>query len=129
MHKLRPAFLGLCVAAGLGLAPNALSRSETGPKPVKVSVIVYGHPNDNPQFSGKIVCAPHVVHAGTPLLFEIKNLDNEFHDIEINGMTSRRMGHNGRAVMRVTFKKPGTYIVSAPDDNASGISGTIKVVA
>ena len=53
----------------------------------------------------------------------------EFHDIEINGMTSRRMGHNGRAVMRVTFKKPGTYIVSAPDDNASGISGTIKVVA
>ena len=38
-------------------------------------------------------------------------------------------GHNGRAVMRVTFKKPGTYIVSAPDDNASGISGTIKVVA
>jgi hypothetical protein len=130
MRNRRPAFLaGIILVLALALVPSALSRGVKSPPSIKVQVKVYGHPNDNPQFSGKIIFAPNVVHVGTVLVLDIKNLDNDVHDIQVNGLTSRRMGHNGRAILRVTFKKPGTYVASAPDDDASGISGTIKVVA
>jgi hypothetical protein len=73
---------------------------------------------------------PALINVGTVIL-DVVNSDDDEHRLTIDGVTSRMMGPDGgKAVMRVTFKKPGTYgiAVSADNNDAIDISGELKVV-
>ena len=62
-----------------------------------------------------------------PVIFTILNRDNNIHLVEINGVTSRWIGANkGKAILRVTFSKPGVYSAGCPDARP-GITGQIRV--
>jgi hypothetical protein len=67
----------------------------------------------------KVFFNPSIVNVGTVLIV-VTNSDVEGHILEINGKTSRFMHEDGgRAVMRVTFRKPGTYFVGLGIDIAA----------
>jgi hypothetical protein len=131
--KRRHALTGFGFAAmvmALSVVPGAWPHPSKSPPKlvVRIRATMYGHPNGNVQFPGKITFTPDVVNVGT-VIVQVRNLDDDFHTFELNGVTSRRMGGDGgKAVLRVTFKKAGTYAAGAPDDDSSGITGALKVV-
>src|SRR5262245_31656571 len=52
---------------------------------------------------------PTTINVGTVIIIA-RNSDNEMHQLIINGVTSRWMGPgSGTAVLKVRFKRPGTY--------------------
>jgi hypothetical protein len=78
--------------------------------------------------------SPSVVSVGTVIMV-VRNSDPEVaHQLSINGAYSRWMGPNGgTAVMKVTFKRPGTYIAATiggfpPDGAETGGAGSVKVL-
>ena len=123
--RLLPLTAGLLAAAAV--APVALA-AKAAPLSAVVRVTIHGHPQGNVEVPGKVFYSPDRVKVGTLVTFMITNHDSIGHDFEIDGVTSRTMGHNGgRAVIKVLFKRAGTYFGSCIDDNHSGIGGNFVV--
>ena len=77
---------------------------------------------------------PNVINVGTVLIV-VRNSDpGVAHQIGINGVYSTWMGPNGgTSVMKVTFKRPGTYVAGTfggfpPDGGETGGEGVLKVL-
>lgn len=75
----------------------------------------------------EVTFSPALINVGTVIIL-VSNSDKEAHQMEINGVSSRRMGGGGKAVMRVTFKTPGIYPISLSADTPVPVSGALKVV-
>jgi hypothetical protein len=82
----------------------------------------------------KVFFTPSVINVGTVTIV-VRNSDPVVaHQISINGVYSRWMGpHGGTAVMKVTFKRPGTYVAGTfggfpPDGGEAGGEGVLKVL-
>jgi len=122
--------VGFAVAcATVPAASPARSSALASPRPplIKVSARIRSEgPYPSPL---KVFFTPSVVNVGT-ILFVITNSDNGHHFLQIGGVSSRMMGPTGgKAVMRVTFKKPGIYGVATnllPGEYLDG--GSITVV-
>ena len=93
-----------------------------------VRVTIHGHPMGNPELRGVVSYVPDKTKAGTLVTFKITNTDNTFHAFEIDGVISRFLGpHAGKGIIKVLFKKRGTYLGLCPDDHATGIGGEFIV--
>ena len=75
----------------------------------------------------EVTFSPALINVGT-VIIEVSNSDQDAHQLEIDGVTSRRIGGGGKAVMRVTFKTPGIYPVALTADTPVPVSGALKVV-
>jgi hypothetical protein len=126
---LASAFAVAVVFAVQGASARDSAAAKTPKAPLlKVLAVIHGHPRGDVRYPGKIFFSPAVINPGT-VVIEIRNLDDDFGRMLINGVSSRIMGPNrGRAVIRVTFKKPGAYTATLPDEETSGIYGVLKVV-
>jgi hypothetical protein len=123
MRKL----LVLTGVATVALVPlsSASASGTRSPAPTIVKVTVFGHPY--PAVPGKIVFSPKTVKRG-PVVIKITNTDDEWHLFEVAGVRSRLIGPNGgRAIIRLTFKKPGLYFASCPDDKDVNFAGALAV--
>jgi hypothetical protein len=135
--QARLAIFGATVAlAVLGSVPAAWSDSSTAAakrstKPLlKVTVrirVIEGIWGARPV---KLFFTPSVVNVGTVAIVA-RNSDHEYgHTVSINGVKSRWMGASGgTAVMKVTFKRPGTYIAATEvEEGETDGSGLLKVI-
>ena len=113
------AICGLTVAlAVLAAAPAARSDSSSAAakrptKPLlKVTAGFESFTGNGPQPPVKVFFTPSVINVGTVKIV-VRNSDPDVaHQVGINGVVSRWMAANGgTAVMKVTFKRPGTYVV------------------
>ena len=78
----------------------------------------------------KIFFTPSVINVGTVVIVA-RNSDFEWgHTVSINGVKSRWMGPSGgTAVMKVTFKRPGTYVAGTEvQEGETDGSGLLKVI-
>src|SRR5258707_5937834 len=82
----------------------------------------------------KVFFTPRVINVGTVIIV-VRNSDpGVAHQVGINGVYSAWMGPNGgTAVMKVTFKRPGTYVAGTfggmpPDGGETGGEGVLKVL-
>jgi hypothetical protein len=80
----------------------------------------------------KVFFTPSVINVGTVIIVA-RNSDPEVaHRLSVNGVSSRWMGPGGgTSVMKVTFKRPGAYIVQVfggIGDGQTDGSGVLKVV-
>lgn len=90
----------------------------------------YNYPGRNnfALYPREVTFTPDLVNVGTVIL-SIENLDVETHELQIAGVTSRLMGANGgMAVIRVTFKRPGTYGVALLNNEGFTVKGGLKVI-
>jgi plastocyanin len=117
-------FLALPAPLAIPTGAGAAHRAQA----VTVRVTIHGHPGGNVISPGTITFVPDKVKAGTKVTFRITNTDIRGHNFLINGRQTREMGpHRGQGVLQVTFRKPGQYSASCPDDNHSGIGGVLDV--
>jgi len=128
--RMRVLTWGVAAAAcgAFALAPLASAHpSKTRhSSPTVVTVVIVGQPQA--QTPGRILFSPTTVKQG-PVVLKITNTDGEWHNFEIDNVFTRLMGPNGgMATLRMTFKRPGVYYATCPDDEF-GISGTFKVTA
>jgi hypothetical protein len=117
-------------ALALCLVPAAWSHPSSGVKKVpilRIRATIYGHPLGSLESPGEVVFKPSIVNVGTVIII-VKNANDEPSHLEIAGVLSRRIGSGGRAIMRVKFKRPGSYDATVPDDTTTGIIGVLKVV-
>ena len=113
------AVFGIPTGAGAALGAQA----------VTVRVTIHGHPDGSVINPGTIPFVPDkIFKAGTRVTFKITNTDTQGHNFLIDGRQTRVMGAlRGKGVLQVTFRKPGQYSGSCPDDNHSGIGGVLVV--
>jgi hypothetical protein len=88
----------------------------------------------DPLIPVRVFFSPNVINVGTVLIV-VRNSDpGVAHQLGINGVVSKWMGPNGgTAVMKVKFKRPGTYVAGTfggmpPDGGENGGEGLLKVV-
>jgi hypothetical protein len=134
------AVFGVTVAlAVLGSAPAAWSDSSSASanrpaKPLlkltaRIRVI---------EGSGSVVTpvgvffTPRVINVGTVIIVARNSDPDTAHQLSVNGVVSRPMGPGGgTAVMKVTFKRPGTYLVQVLGGTLglyTNSSGLLKVL-
>jgi len=81
----------------------------------------------------KVFFTPSVINVGTVIIVA-RNSDPEVaHRLSVNGVYSRWMGPgSGTSVMKVTFKRPGTYLgqvfggIGNGQTNGSGLLKVLK---
>jgi hypothetical protein len=137
----RLAIVGVTVAlAVLGSAPAAWSGSSSaaatrGAKPLlkltaRIRVIEVGSPGTLTPV--RVFFSPSVINVGTVIIVARNSDPQVAHKLAINGVTSKPMGPDGgTAVMKVTFKRPGTYLVQVfggIGDGQDNGSGELKVL-
>jgi hypothetical protein len=139
LSKSRAAAFALLAATALATtmvaAPGAWSHSTAKPKKhvvkIRARIRVDSDPDslkDRNLAERAVFFTPSVVNVG-PVIIVVSNTDDDDHWIEINGVTSRKIGPGGRAIMRVTFKRPGMYRVGVSGDDLSNVGpGLLKVV-
>jgi plastocyanin len=76
--------------------------------------------------SRSIYFAPAKIRRGR-ITLRITNADNDEHIFAINGVASSWIKPKQTTKLTVTFKRPGVYTASCPDDNGAGIAGLLKV--
>jgi len=126
-----------CVLAAFSAASAGATEStadRTKPRTIlKVNVTIRQAPETSPGGGAstliKAFFSENPLNVG-PVIFVIRNLTNGNRTLVLNGVSSRSMGPDGgTAVMRVTFKHPGIYIVGvASTDNFASNTGEIKVI-
>jgi hypothetical protein len=86
-------------------------------------------PNGGVVIPVRLSLAPSTVKVGTVVIV-IRNLDRTGrHQLTVNNATSPSVGPGARTVMRVTFKRAGTYVVQTVITLAeNGGAATLKVV-
>jgi len=91
----------------------------------------YDYPGETTTFlrnNRKVIFSPDLINVGT-VAISISNGDNEGHEFEIDGVTSPAIGPGGRAVIKVTFKKPGVYPAAViSDDPIFTVTGALRVI-
>jgi len=135
---LLAAFGAVAVILVLGTASAAWSHSSTTPASkiptrllIKVKAKIVHTPfgsHDTNTEAIKVFFTPSVVNVGTVLILVSNVGFDDRHLFEINGVRSRMMGPDGKAVLRVTFKKPGSYSVAVSSDDPIGVIGELKVI-
>jgi hypothetical protein len=80
-----------------------------------------------------VFISPRVIPVGTVIIVARNSDAQSSHQLSVNGVTSRWMGEGGgTSVMKVTFKRPGTYTVTVTggliDEGESGGAGLLKVI-
>jgi hypothetical protein len=121
-------------------AVPAFSASSTAPKQVPARFLIKvkarirvntsaGQPGIAIDTAARqVTFSPALINVGT-VIIEVSNSDPDAHQLEINGVTSRRIGGDGgKAVMRVNFKTPGIYGVALTTDTPVPVTGSLKVV-
>ena len=131
------AIFGVTVAlAVLGAAPAAWSDSSSAAakrptKPLlKVTArirIIEGGGSLKPL---QVFFTPSVINVGKVIIVARNSDPESAHQLSINGVYSRWMGPGGgTSVMKVTFKRPGSYLVAVADgDGQTGGYGLLKVL-
>ena len=78
----------------------------------------------------QVFFSPSVINVGTVIIVAHNDDVSAWHQFSINGVNSTWMGPgSGTAVMKVTFKRPGSYSASATTDNGEyGGYGVLKVI-
>lgn len=132
------AIFGVTVAlAVLGAAPAARSDSSSAAakrltKPLlKVTARIRIIEGTSDQRPVGVFFNPTVINVGVVIIVA-RNSDPEVaHQLSINGVRSRWMGPgSGTSVMKVTFKRPGSYaatVVGGIGEGQTGGSGLLKV--
>jgi hypothetical protein len=130
-----------CIAASLVAlaATPAFSASSATPKKIPARFLIKVKArirvNLSPGLPGvaidtaarEVTFSPALINVGTVIIL-VSNSDKDPHQLEIAGVTSRRMGGGGKAVMRVTFKTPGIYSVALTTQTPVPVTGALKVV-
>jgi hypothetical protein len=134
--RARFAVFGVAVAlAVLGSAPAAWSDSSSASvtKPLlKLTARIRVIEGSGTMTPVKVFFAPSVINVGTVIIVA-RNSDPEVaHQLSVNGVISKPMGAaGGTAVMKVTFKRPGNYLVQVFGGVGNGQtdgSGVLKVL-
>jgi hypothetical protein len=97
---------------------------------IRARIRVYSspiYPHDSLLANREVTFTPKLINIGKVRIL-ISNSDSEPHWFEINGVTSKRMRHGGRAVITVNFKRPGVYPVSVTSETPVSFSGQLKVI-
>jgi hypothetical protein len=132
--------LATALVAVFALAATASSRSaapQAKTPPARLLVHVRARirayasltaPRDPALATREVTFVPKVINVGT-VIIDVTNSDQEAHWFEINGVRSKRLGEEGgRAVLRVTFKRPGNYPVALTSDAPIAFTGSLKVI-
>jgi hypothetical protein len=73
------------------------------------------------------VLSPKTIKRGT-VTFKITNRSGDFAVFEIVSVDSRKMGPDGgKAIIKVTFKRPGLYSATIPTYYAGTTGGLLRV--
>jgi hypothetical protein len=132
--------LATALATFFALATTASSRptvAKAKAPPARLLVHVHARirayasltaPRDPALATRVVTFVPKVINVGT-VIIDVINSDQEAHWFEINGVRSKRLGEEGgRAILRVTFKRPGTYPVALTSEAPINFTGSLKVV-
>jgi plastocyanin len=125
---VRTVRLGLSTAAGamtlvVALLAGCGGSSSSTPVNSVVNVRLIP-PNGGYGTYGEIRFTPATVKPGT-VTFTVVNNDLDDHVFSINGHDTAFIAPGGKAVVKVTFAKKGTYGATCPD--SVGIGGVFKV--
>jgi len=125
----------VCAAIAPAASPHVFVVGTTPRPTLKVDVMI--RQESDPVYAASNGGAPPVkaffsakeLNVG-PVLLVIRNDSDDSQQLSVDGAYSKIMGPNGgTAVMRVTFKRPGLYIVGVDSDNRiQGTTGLIKVI-
>jgi|SRR5579862_6075670 len=64
-----------------------------------------------------------------PVIFVIHNFAQDYQQFSVAGAYTRLIGPGGAAVLKVTFKRPGKYVVGVLSENRiQGTSGLLTVI-
>jgi hypothetical protein len=124
--------------AVLAAAPGAWSDSSTAgakqaKKPLlKVTARIRISQDGTSLAAVKVFFTPSLINVGTVIIVT-RNFDPEVaHQLSINGVHSRWIGPGGgTSVMKVTFKRPGSYgvaVLGGIGDGETDGSGLLKVL-
>ena len=125
VKRRRLAVAAPVLAAAL-LVPLQAAAAASGVGQRVVKATVAGHPDGQLQVVGKISFSPAKIRRGT-VTFRIFNTDNDEHVFSINGKDTQWIKPRQTIRLIVTFKKPGIYAASCPDDEGGGIVGQLRV--
>lgn len=127
----------LCVLVALSTGSAVASDStadRTKPRPIlKVNVTIKQAPESSPGSGAstliKAFFSENPLNVG-PVIFVVRNFTGSYRTLVLDGVSSRPMGPDGgTAVMRVTFKRPGIYIVGVGStDVFAQNTGEIRVI-